>query len=649
MASGAVECREKLILRVRVDLGPGRAEVIPVRHGDDPDALALEFCNNNGVPIEIAPRLGDEIRAQLRRLEVKNQNRDKNQNRQLKQHDGQEHGLYQEGLQDGAQQQAHKTYLTKKTQGNYREPESPPSSSTSASSETPGTIQCRGGSSSSPCNFQLLRGESATKDVRYVDGNNGFNIKGQQEGLRSPTSADTEDTATLPPPPSPKALRTMRTKETEGEDDQEELAEVVPDNDNSGLTSPEARRRAYYGKLQQHYNAKMQQKQIQENKKGGRSGGHNVKSKRKTDDARRRKNIVLSKEAAEATCQRLYDKGLKNKARRERELEIALEEKHREELRGCTFRPEITTFAQTLHGGRTRGSGLDEEIQKFHEAKIVRAHLRQVRDEQEVEELCSFHPRINRRSEALAAEARRRAEHELRRASLHEDLYNEAALRQAERYRLEKKPLFDFKPDTALTHSTFSRDETAEEFIQRIAAPRAENEEELEHAQNVDLTTGRELFKPHVGRGPKGPWARPANVPISDYLFYSRHQFRDVRDQLRQEEDEAAREIQERGTMSKASRRIAQQIRVNRFNLLWKSLRDDTLLAPSAMGAPVPSADEIEERRLRVLVELLPELLLRHIGPDPILDAAASDQNEFVSFLMRSSKGIPCTSDLLIS
>ncbi|GBG34171.1 Hypothetical Protein FCC1311_103952 [Hondaea fermentalgiana] len=465
--AGEAVLPRKLLLRVRVDLGPNGAQTIEVREGDDPVTLAQEFCDREGVPALLAPKLGAEIHAQL------------------------------------------KVILARKEQDAH-----------------------------------------------------------EKESASEPRST----------PPA-----------CSGSSD---------NSSNSG--------------------------------------------------ARSRKSV--SREEAEATGRRLYNQGLKVKARIARELEEAKQEKHRQELEDCTFRPTISAYARRLSGGRTRGEGLELQVRKFQEAKIAREQMRRVRDKQEVEEVCSFKPMINPRSEELAAETRRRAESELRSANLHEDLFHEAAHRQAERLRLERTPLYSFKPEVhASASGTSVSDASDVAFLERLAAPKPDPECAADLAHQVDPTTGRELFKPQIGRAPKEPWARPADVSISDYLFYSRHQFRDIRDRLRQDEDAAAREIQERGVMSKTSRRIAQQIREDRFAMLWRSLRDDTLLAPSSQGAPVPTAEEIEERRLRVLVELLPEMLLRHIGPDAVLAASYLDEPDFVVFLMRASKGIPCTSDLLLS
>jgi len=124
-------------------------------------------------------------------------------------------------------------------------------------------------------------------------------------------------------------------------------------------------------------------------------------------------------------------------------------------------------------------------------------------------------------------------------------------------------------------------------------------------------------------------------MSVTDYLFHSRHQYQDIRDRLRAEEDRVLQAASQ-ANASDASRAIAADIKRSRFALLWNTLRDERV-----------SSDASEELKLRCVVELLPEILVRHVGLDSLLARAAGPQQEFVSFMDAASRGIPCTADLL--
>ena len=124
---------------------------------------------------------------------------------------------------------------------------------------------------------------------------------------------------------------------------------------------------------------------------------------------------------------------------------------------------------------------------------------------------------------------------------------------------------------------------------------------------------------------------------MSEYLYFSRHQYADIRARVREDAAAELRASQHRA--SRATRRIAAAVKRNKFGLLWTVLNDPALRAHASS----------EELQLRCLVELLPELLLRSVGVDAILAAAGLDEASFVSFMLTETKGLPCNADLSLN
>ena len=77
--------------------------------------------------------------------------------------------------------------------------------------------------------------------------------------------------------------------------------------------------------------------------------------------------------------------------------------------------------------------------------------------------------------------------------------------------------------------------------------------------QSVDPKTGRKLFVPAITRPPVVA-RNTARLPICDYLFASRHEFADIREQLADIDATRARELREARYVSRTSDRIIQDM-----------------------------------------------------------------------------------------
>ena len=371
---------------------------------------------------------------------------------------------------------------------------------------------------------------------------------------------------------------------------------------------------------------------------------------------------VMSKKQVDELCSRLYGQSLEARMRAERARMAERDALESDRLRECTFRPSISDHAKATPGGRVSGVGLQQQVQHYRDALVARDELHRERERQEVLNNCRSKPVISERSEQLLGVSEQRA----RKANLHEELFREAGERRARKVQVEGAPQYSFRP--ALDHADpfFARlpHESEADLIRRLAAPKQAQEVPL-----VDPETGQPLFMPVVGRPPAdAARSRPPGVPVADYLFMARHQFEDVRTLLREEAEDRARTERE-PLLTRASLKIAESIKETRFAQLWDALRDsqiDEIVAAEAQaearaaaeGGAASRATAGSERdqpagevaRLRCLVELLPEVLVRHVGPDAVLAAAQSKgKHEFVRFMTHASRGLPVHTDILLA
>jgi len=319
------------------------------------------------------------------------------------------------------------------------------------------------------------------------------------------------------------------------------------------------------------------------------------------------------------TFDRLYKLGNEKKERLMEAQERAHEERIAEELKQCTFQPEISSAAKEVSGGRMRGKGLSQEILRYQNTKIVRDKLNQTQKNLDLELNCSFKPTIS--SFTLGQ----------RGDDIHTELFHEAESRKKMREEQMQTPRFPFHPEISKESKLLA--ETKVDLLNRLSS-RPDNLEELqERFLNFDWKTGRKLYHPQVGRPPREEWARPPDLPVSDYLFYSRYQFQDIRNTLCEKEAELVKQ-KSRCKISEKSRQMAEEVKASKFSELWHTLI---------------TCDD-DELKIRCLVEFLPEQVLRHIGPDVIISNSMQlNADGFVQFMKKNSPKIPFVADLRLS
>jgi len=340
-------------------------------------------------------------------------------------------------------------------------------------------------------------------------------------------------------------------------------------------------------------------------------------------------SMCISQQQAQRLCDRLHSESVKNRELNKQAQDRARIEKAKKELEACTFKPEITLLARQQPGGRTEGLGLEREIESYQKSRAVRKELHEEYKQRDVSKSCSFKPKICKHSEKIVAEMQQTKD-------LHHELYLEAERKRIAKQELEHHMRHPFRPNIRESRYNRMKDESEEEFLKRISAPRRKSAC-LEERQAYDWKTGQRLFHPQVGRPPKDVnKRRPSDLPVSEYLFHLRHGNADLKNELREHEIVAARNEANASSLNPTSQRIAKAIKMDKFSMLWQALNTKEV-----------RADASEELALRCLVELLPETLLRFVGPDAILQAAIKEEGAFVSYLVEACRGVPCTTDLL--
>lgn len=426
-----------------------------------------------------------------------------------------------------------------------------------------------------------------------------------------------------PPPPSSSPLASVDASKGVG-------AKKASASD--GKSAGQLGKQAYYEML---YRRSVKKNEVEKSNRGA-MGSEKASDKPPSKDAPKPKTKkVLSKEEYSKVCARLYERGNASRRKTESKVQEIRQEREKEESQECTFQPKISDFAEKVRGGRVRGAGLEQQIRQYRESRAVRDQLAKEIEQRKIASECSFRPKIGEESEKLARQRRPAA------PDLHGNLYYEAIRRLEVKKRQEEQPLYSFQPNTVVGSRPRapSQRESNQEFLNRLSAPKQIDESLVQAYERYDVDTGQPLFHPQVGRAPCQEKARPPDLSISDYLFISRNQFKDIRNRLARDEAEKMDQIRKRGAMSESSKRIANDIMRNKYAVVWKSLRHQDMSGP-----------DMEHTKLRCIVELLPQLVTSHLGREVIL-AVAEERNEsdFIEFMVQQCAGLPLCCDLLLT
>lgn len=262
------------------------------------------------------------------------------------------------------------------------------------------------------------------------------------------------------------------------------------------------------------------------------------------------------------------------------------------------FRPTLMTapagVARAISRNKEKATALSR---KPVDPSVTRRERSQRAMEEEFQRTCTFRPKINETSEEIVRE---KLEIEARAAGLTASptkspagesvmdmvdadagellrqrqrrdpylaLYENAFQTRANKEAREREYMaqFSFKPDIGVNALWAPVDESQEAFVERLAVSKYREFERRREAlvdkyapRNRDPDTGRELFKPEVGRGPAFN-RNERNLPIGDFLYEAHKEHREYLRQLEAQHELEIRERQSRGFVSESSHRALER------------------------------------------------------------------------------------------
>lgn len=241
--------------------------------------------------------------------------------------------------------------------------------------------------------------------------------------------------------------------------------------------------------------------------------------------------ITRNKEKAAATSAK---PSVSNASRRERS-QRAMEEEFR---RTCPFKPTINVVSEEIVREK-----LESEARA---AGLTASPVKSPREAQAME-----------KADADTAELLRRRQRRDPHLALYEDTFQARANREAR--EREYMAQFPFKPDIGVNALWAPAGESREAFVERLAVSKYR---EFERRREVlvdkyaprdrDPNTGRELFKPEVGRAPAFN-RNERKLPIGDFLYEAHREHRKYLRRLQEQHELEIRQRQSRGFVSEAS------------------------------------------------------------------------------------------------
>uniref|UniRef100_A0A7S0R6Y6 PFU domain-containing protein n=1 Tax=Chlamydomonas leiostraca TaxID=1034604 RepID=A0A7S0R6Y6_9CHLO len=319
----------------------------------------------------------------------------------------------------------------------------------------------------------------------------------------------------------------------------------------------------------------------------------------------------------------LYAEGLEAQAVRKSKAAAIRAERDAKELDGATFRPEITDLAKALWSG----ADLDSQpawqrlsVNKRTKTLAAIRDMQRAREEAQLRE-CTFQPRINKTSAQLMAE--RSEALRVLQVTPYEQLFQDALRRQA-----KAKELQNWLPDEATFKPSINKSGTAQVYLRHsyeamglskgsvgagendgasdasvrtsvvdrlylnLEKTKAKIEEKREMIYGaVDPNTGRQLYKPEVGRAPKNMNRNREGMPIGEYLYSSGV------DMLSRKEAELEQKRREEMAAANAShsteqsKKMYQSLKVKRFQQIFDYLDEQGVGVLDLVGlVRMPSA-----------------------------------------------------------
>ncbi|OWZ24175.1 NAK/MPSK protein kinase [Phytophthora megakarya] len=263
------------------------------------------------------------------------------------------------------------------------------------------------------------------------------------------------------------------------------------------------------------------------------------------------------------------------------------------------FQPTLLTNAanvmKTVSGNQGQSSRASSLRRQRHQNAV----------EKEFQQTCPFKPKISNVSkeivrekhEAAAAAAAVHGETQ-RPRNPHHELYENSFQARALRDEREEEYFkqFPFKPDIGVNALWVSPDKSQNDFVERLAVDKYHELERKrvalydKYAPDRDPQSGKELFKPEIGRAPA--FARnKQGLPIGDFLHAAHREQQEYHRQLREKEQREIKKKSQQTFVSEASRQALERRKADTCKRIFNHLlrMRETLVHPvsgTTMAAP---------------------------------------------------------------
>jgi len=282
--------------------------------------------------------------------------------------------------------------------------------------------------------------------------------------------------------------------------------------------------------------------------------------------------------------ERLYQKGMRVKAEKERLYEEARKERSEQEDEHFSFKPEINKKSKQILNKSAIGKISDRpEERLLAEGKQKQERMEALQTYKKMEEQlkCPFKPEVDKKSAKLA-DSRSRMVSAINSTGNEpwiskdkfEFLFEDAKRRQNHHNRLEKLAPHEectFHPNI----ETSQRNSLCFSSGKKPAISRNKNLQQNETAPVVDEKTGQPLFKPKTGRAPK-ILRNDAKLPIGEYLYAQNNKKTRFLNVLKEEEENKIKEIHNSSHVQQESKKMVESRKISGFNNLFSLLDNDS-------------------------------------------------------------------------
>lgn len=253
------------------------------------------------------------------------------------------------------------------------------------------------------------------------------------------------------------------------------------------------------------------------------------------------------------------------------------------------FRPTLLTASSSAQ------HNLQTKKERCAQIMSMRRQRNQQAMEDEFKKTCPFHPKINEVSEeivrerlenqqasvvsssGLATEVTTTPDGELRRKNPHHALYEEFFQVRAHREELKRDYLkqFPFKPNIGVNSLWMGNSDT--DVVERLAVSKYHELEQKrvslyeKYAPDRDPETGREYFKPEIGRAPMFN-RNEKGLPIGDFLYESHREKQEYQRVLGQQHLSQIKQQAQQGFVSSASRQALASRKQKTFDRIFNAL-----------------------------------------------------------------------------